>query len=157
VGRHRRGAGPPVADPAGERRPAEVLRQATRAGLLAAADDLSAGGLVQTRVDGVLRFGTGASVTLTELCLRDGVDATTALFSESGGRVLVAVPAEAVDRLTALAEEHGVTLLRVGTTGGDTLDVTVPSPPGAPEAAPPSLPLAELRETSEATPAAHFA
>ncbi len=151
------GGRPPVADLAAERRLAEVLGQATRDGLLAASHDLSAGGLVQTLVDGVLRFGTGASVTLTELCLRDGVDATTALFSESGGRVLVAVPAEAVDRLTALAEEHGIPLLRVGTTGGATLDVTVPSPSGAPEAATLSLPLAELRETSEATLPAHFA
>ena len=67
------------------------------------------------------RFGTGARIELAGLLERDGVDLTTALFSESQARAVVAVPAEREEQLTALAAEHGVPVLRLGTTGGDAL------------------------------------
>ena len=144
------GGRPPAVDLAAERALAEVLGHASRDGWLAASHDLAVGGLAQTLVDGVLRFGVGASVALGEI--GDGarpVDATTALFSESGGRVLLAVRPENVERVLSLTAERGVPALRIGTTGGATLRIEATSAV--------EIPVAELRETNEALLPAIFA
>lgn len=139
------GGRPPQVDLEAERSLAQLLVQSSRDGLVAASHDLSAGGLAQTLVDGVLRFGVGATVSLAELGERDGVDATAALFSESGARALVAVRADHLDRLVTLAAEHGVPALVLGVTGGVSLDVTLPA---AHEL---SVAVSELRDGSEST------
>ena len=114
---------PPRADLDAERALAKVLITSAAQQLGSAAHDLSEGGLAQALVESVTRFGVGAQVSLAALTERDGVDAATALFSESQGRALVAVPAEHEERLTALAAEHGVPVLRLGTTGGTALEI----------------------------------
>jgi len=139
------GGRPPMVDLAAERALAEVLVQASSDGFAIAAHDVSVGGLAQTLVDGVLRFGLGATVALDELGARDGVDATSALFAESGARALVAVRTDHLDRLMTLAAEHGVPALGVGVTGGDSLALTLPA---AHEV---SIPVRELRDVSERT------
>ena len=64
------------------------------------------------------------------------------LFSESAGRALVTVPPDDLDRLAAVAAEHGVPLTRLGEVTADAAlaveDVL-------------TVPLAELREAHEAT------
>ncbi|MGO3289710.1 phosphoribosylformylglycinamidine synthase subunit PurL, partial [Brachybacterium sp.] len=115
------GGMPPQVDLEAERSLARVLITSAEEGLATAAHDLSEGGLAQALVESVTRFGTGAQVDLVGLTERDGVDLASALFSESQGRALVAVPAEQEERLTALAAEHGVPVLRLGTTGGSAL------------------------------------
>ncbi|MGO1258493.1 MAG: AIR synthase-related protein, partial [Brachybacterium sp.] len=117
------GGMPPQVDLEAERSLARVLITSAEEGLATAAHDLSEGGLAQALVESVTRFGTGAQVDLVGLTERDGVDLASALFSESQGRALVAVPAEQEERLTALAAEHGVPVLRLGTTGGSALAV----------------------------------
>ena len=117
------GGMPPQVDLEAERSLARVLITSAEEGLAAAAHDLSEGGLAQALVESVTRFGTGAQVDLAGLMERDGVDLASALFSESQGRALVAVPAEQEARLTALAAEHGVPLLRLGVTGGGALTI----------------------------------
>ena len=92
--------------------------------LVRAAHDCSAGGLVQTLVDAVLRHGVGASIDLVQLQGRDGVDDFTALLSESGARAVVAVPEWAVAAVAAAAEAEDVAWARLGTTGGDMLVVS---------------------------------
>jgi phosphoribosylformylglycinamidine synthase len=57
-------------------------------------------------------------VWLDELCERDGIDAATALFSESTGRVLVSVPREDDVRFVGLCEGRGYPVLRIGVTDG---------------------------------------
>ncbi|HJG91415.1 MAG TPA: phosphoribosylformylglycinamidine synthase II, partial [Brachybacterium massiliense] len=114
---------PPRADLEAERALATVLIGSAAEQLGSAAHDLSEGGLAQALVEAVARFGVGAQISLTALTERDGVDAATALFSESQARALVAVPAEHEERLTALAAEHGVPVLRLGTTGGNALEI----------------------------------
>jgi phosphoribosylformylglycinamidine synthase len=47
---------------------------------------------------------------------RDGVDATSALFSESTGRVIVSVPREDDVRFQGLCEGRGYPVLRIGVT-----------------------------------------
>uniref|UniRef100_UPI002584FDA3 phosphorylase family protein n=1 Tax=uncultured Microbacterium sp. TaxID=191216 RepID=UPI002584FDA3 len=95
---------------------AELLRAAGDQGLVSSAHDLSEGGLAQSLTDGVLRFGVGARVWLTEIIERDGVDAASALFSESTGRVLVTVPREEDVKFRGLCEGRGYPVLRIGVT-----------------------------------------
>jgi phosphoribosylformylglycinamidine synthase II len=110
------GGRPPVVDLAAEKRLGELLRAASAQGLVSSAHDLSDGGLAQSLADGVLRFGVGARVWLDELCERDGLDATSALFSESTGRVLVTVPREEDVKFRGLCDGRGYPVLRIGVT-----------------------------------------
>jgi phosphoribosylformylglycinamidine synthase len=105
---------PPRVDLAAEKSLAELLREAV--GLLTSAHDLSDGGLAQALVEAALRRDIGVSVEVPG-------DPFVALFAESAGRVLVTVAPGDVDRLTALAERHGVPVAELGTTGGHTLQV----------------------------------
>ncbi len=115
--------------------------------LLAAAHDLSDGGLAQALVEASLRFGVGARVDLDGVCARDGVEAFVALWSESTARALVAVPADERARLEALCAQHGVPALRLGvTTAAGSLEVEGLF----------AVPLAELRAAHDATLPAAF-
>lgn len=143
---------PPKVDLAGERRLAGLIQAAKDEMLVSSAHDLSEGGLGQALVDAVLRFGVGARVWLRELMERDGVDAATALFSESTGRVIVTVPREEDVKFRGLCEGRGYPVLRIGVT--DT---------GSPEEGPAlevtdlfRIPLAELRALSTGTLPAAF-
>ena len=112
------GGRPPAVDLAAEQQLAELLHAATMNGLLSAAVDLSEGGLAQALTEGALRFGVGARVWIDEIVSRDGVDATAALFSESQGRVVVAVPHEEDVKFRGLCEGRGYPVLRIGVTDG---------------------------------------
>ena len=118
------GGRPPAVDLAFERRLAGAVAAAAQESLLASAHDLSDGGLGQALVDGVLRFGIGARVWLEEIMERDGVDAATALFSESAGRMLVTVPREDDVKFLGLCRGRGIPVLRIGVTS-DTGDLDV--------------------------------
>ncbi|MFS2279209.1 phosphoribosylformylglycinamidine synthase subunit PurL [Microbacterium sp. OR21] len=107
---------PPQVDLAGERRLAGLLGAAREEWLISSAHDLSEGGLGQALAEGVMRFGVGARVWLTELMERDGVDAATALFSESTGRVIVTVPREEDVKFRGLCEGRDYPVLRIGVT-----------------------------------------
>jgi phosphoribosylformylglycinamidine synthase II len=148
------GGQPPRVDLAAERTLAEILVHAARDGLIDAAHDLSAGGLAQSLVDCVLRFGVGARVRLDEVCERDGVDLATALFSESGARAIVAVPRTEEVRFIDLCFARGFPHVRIGATDDvETVEqgqVLAIQEVGA-------FPLGELRAASEATLPRHFA
>jgi phosphoribosylformylglycinamidine synthase len=123
VGRDR--ARPPRRTPAGGRpRPGEASRGAHPRGIPAgarlSAHDLSSGGLAQALAEAVTRFGVGARVWLREIMERDGVDAATALFSESTGRVIVSVPREEDVKFRGLCEGRGYPVLRIGVTDAAT-------------------------------------
>jgi phosphoribosylformylglycinamidine synthase len=110
---------PPTVNLAGERALAELLHAASMESLLGSAHDLSDGGLAQALAESVLRFGVGARVWLSEIMERDGVDAATALFSESTGRVLVSVPREDDVKFRGLCEGRGYPVLRIGVTDAE--------------------------------------
>ena len=55
-------------------------------------------------------------VFLDDVLARDGIDLATALFSESTGRVIVAVPREEDVKFTRLCEGRGYPVLRIGVT-----------------------------------------
>jgi phosphoribosylformylglycinamidine synthase subunit PurL len=58
----------------------------------------------------------GARIWLGEICERDNVDRTAALFSESTGRVLVSVGREDDVKFFGLCEARGIPVLRIGVT-----------------------------------------
>ena len=107
---------PPQVDLAAEQLLASVMLAASRDGLVDAAHDLSDGGLAQALVEGCLRHGVGARVWLDGLVERDGVDLTTALFSESAARAVVAVPRSEEIRFTDVATARGLPHVRIGVT-----------------------------------------
>jgi phosphoribosylformylglycinamidine synthase subunit PurL len=111
---------PPEVDLAAERTLAQLLVDAAGQGLLAAAHDLSDGGLAQALVEAALRRGVGARVELPG-------DPFLALFAESAGRVLVAVDPEHEERFTALCAEADYPVTRIGVTeeAGEAAALTV--------------------------------
>lgn len=114
---------PPAVDLDAERHLAEVLISASEQGLAQAAHDLSEGGLAQALVESVTRFGTGARIDIASVLERDRVDETSALFSESQARAVVAVREDDAARFVELCEQHGVPQLAIGTTGGQELRI----------------------------------
>ncbi len=131
------GGRPPVVDLAAEKALAEVLREASRRGIVSAAHDLSDGGLAMALVEGSLRHGVGVRVDLGGAAHESFVE----LFSESSARAVVVVAEERHDELVDLAEAHGVELSSIGITGGDSVEV----------AGQLSVPVAELRAAWSAT------
>ncbi|MGH3949896.1 MAG: phosphoribosylformylglycinamidine synthase subunit PurL [Pseudonocardiaceae bacterium] len=88
---------PPEVDLAREKLLAEILVAGSRDGLISAAHDLAEGGLAQTLVETVLIGQTGARIVLDS-----DADPFVQLFSESAGRVLVAVPRSEELRFTEM-------------------------------------------------------
>jgi phosphoribosylformylglycinamidine synthase subunit PurL len=111
------GGRPPAADLAAELSLAAVLADGAARRLLAAAHDLSDGGLAVALAESCLAGGLGCSVTLPG-------EAFTFLFSESAARAVVAVRPGAEADFAALCGEHGVPSDVLGTTGGSELEVT---------------------------------
>lgn len=110
------GGVPPMVDLGEEKKLADLLHAAALESLILSAHDLSDGGLGQALAESVMRFGVGARVWLDEIIERDGVDAATALFSESTGRVIVSVPREDDVKFVGLCEARGYPVLRIGVT-----------------------------------------
>jgi phosphoribosylformylglycinamidine (FGAM) synthase-like enzyme len=130
-------------DLARERLLADVLVAGSRDGLISAAHDLSDGGLAQTLVETVLIGQCGARVVLDP-----DADPFVQLFSESAGRVLVAVPRSEELRFTELCTARGLSWRRTGVVDpeSDSLDIQDVA----------NFPLDELRETWEGTIPALF-
>jgi phosphoribosylformylglycinamidine synthase subunit PurL len=111
------GGRPPAVDLDAERSLAAVLVAGARLGLLAAAHDLSDGGLAVALAESCLAGGQGCTAAL------DG-DAFTGLFAESAARAVVAVSPGAEREFGALCADHGVPSAALGVTGGASLEVT---------------------------------
>ena len=130
------GGVPPQVDLAREKLLAEVLTAASRDGLVSAAHDLSEGGLIQAVIEASLAGETGSRVVLPE-----GVDPFVYLFSESAGRVLVAVPRTEESRFRAMCEARGLPVTRIGVSDEGSQSIEVQGQF--------TVTLAELRATSE--------
>jgi phosphoribosylformylglycinamidine synthase II len=137
VEHHHLGGRPPAVRLDAERALAELLVQAAGHGLIAAAHDLSEGGLGQALVEAALINGIGATVSV-------GGDVFTALFSESSARAIVTT--DDPDAVLSLAAAGGVPAVQAGITGGDALVVTDVL----------EIPLDELRAAFEGTLPALF-
>ncbi|MCO1337989.1 phosphoribosylformylglycinamidine synthase II [Kocuria polaris] len=108
------GGTPPKVDLAAEKLLGELLINASRDGMIDAAHDLSEGGLAAALSEMVLRHGVGARVALDDVCERDGIEAFTALFSESQARAVVAVPRSEEVRFNDMLSARGFPVARLG-------------------------------------------
>nr|WP_239536844.1 phosphoribosylformylglycinamidine synthase subunit PurL [Arthrobacter roseus] len=142
------GGQPPIVDLDAEQTLAAILINSSRDGMIDSAHDLSEGGLAAALSESALRFGVGARIGIDELCERDGVDAFTALFSESQARAVVGVPRSEEVRFKDMCTARRFPFIRVGVvdTTNDALDVQGHF----------SLPLDELREAHEGTLPKYF-
>jgi len=131
---------PPAVDLAAERELADILVNASRDGLIDAAHDLSDGGLAQALVESCLRRGIGARVWFP-----DELDPFVALFSESAGRAIVAVPRSEEVRFTDMCSARGFPHVRIGVTDGRGDDALLDVQDQF------SIPLSELRAAWSAT------
>ncbi|NQX14139.1 phosphoribosylformylglycinamidine synthase subunit PurL [Microbacteriaceae bacterium VKM Ac-2855] len=139
---------PPQLDLAAEKQLAELIAAGSVESLIASAHDLADGGLVVALAEAVMRFGVGARVWLDEIIERDGVDAATALFSESTGRVIVSVPREDDVKFRGLCAGRDYPVLRIGVTDKADSSLEVQGLF--------TVPLAELRGIHQATLPAVF-
>ena len=109
------GAPPPV-DLETEKRSGEFIRKLVLAGRVSSAHDVSDGGLAVAIAEMALCGGIGAKID----ALPPG-PAHAALFGENQGRYLIAVAAADALLFVALAVEAGVSVITIGTTGGNAL------------------------------------
>jgi phosphoribosylformylglycinamidine synthase len=130
------GGRPPRVDLEREKLLADVLVAASRDGLVSAAHDLSEGGLIQAVIEAALTGETGCRILIPE-----GQDPFVTLFSESAGRVLVAVPRTEESRFKSMCEARGLPAARIGVVdqGSDAVEVQGQF----------TVSLEELRSTSE--------
>jgi len=134
------GGTPPRVDLGTEKQLADILINASRDGLIDAAHDLSDGGLAQALAESCLRNDVGARVWLP-----DGLEPFVGLFSESAGRVIVAVPRSEEVRFTDMCSARGFAHARIGVTDGRGTDAVLEVQGLF------SVPLGELRTAWSAT------
>ena len=127
---------PPKVDLSREKLLGEVLVAGSRDGMVSAAHDLSEGGLIQAIVESALAGECGCRIVLPE-----GVDPFVYLFSESAGRVLVAIPRTEESRFAAMCEARQLPATRIGVSDSDSSAVEVQGLF--------TIGLEELRSTSE--------
>jgi phosphoribosylformylglycinamidine synthase len=133
---------PPRVDLTAEKALAEVLIGASAAGEIAAAHDLSEGGLAQALAESCLRHDVGVAVSLPA-----ELDPFVWLFSESAARAVVAVVPGSEDAFEARCQAADVPVARIGdTTGSGELRIDGEF----------AVSLAELREAWSATLPAAF-
>jgi phosphoribosylformylglycinamidine synthase II len=115
---------PPAVDLDREKLLADVLTAASRDGLVSAAHDLSEGGLIQAVIEAALAGEAGCRLVLPAEWSAVA-DAFILLFSESAGRVLVAVPRTEESRFVAMCAARGLPATRIGVSddGSDSVEV----------------------------------
>ncbi|WP_414120692.1 phosphoribosylformylglycinamidine synthase subunit PurL [Corynebacterium nuruki] len=148
---------PPQVDLGAEQKLGEAL-SALR-GTVAAAHDLSEGGLSQALVEFAVQSGAAVSVDPAAALAADATtgspvaDVFTGLFSETATRVLVAVAADKVATAESVFADHGVPVARIGGTvvSGDTADTEGQVIEVTTAGAEFTLPVAEARAAWEGT------
>ncbi|MFF5792988.1 phosphoribosylformylglycinamidine synthase subunit PurL [Paeniglutamicibacter sp. NPDC012692] len=139
---------PPKVDLAAEKTLGAILINASRDGMIDSAHDVSEGGIGAALAEMALRYNVGARVALDDLCARDGVDAFTALFSESQARAIVAVPRSEEVRFNDMATARNFPVVRLGVVDASATSLEIQGQF--------DLDLAELREAHEATLPKYF-
>ncbi|MBI1866015.1 MAG: phosphoribosylformylglycinamidine synthase II, partial [Nitrospirae bacterium] len=115
---------PPSLDLDLEKRVQAVCREAIRAGLVSAAHDTSDGGLAVALAESCLSGPKpiGARVDLQN---PGGSRADEVLFGEAASRIILSVPEGKIAEMEAIAREHAVPFFRIGTVGGEKLEISV--------------------------------
>ena len=103
------GGVPPRVDLARERALSHVLIEGARDGVLAAAHDVSDGGVAQALIEMAMRSGIGA-----DLAIPSDIDPFVFCCSESAGRAIVVVTPAQEEALRRLCAHHHVPVQRIG-------------------------------------------
>ena len=140
-----RGDRPPAIDLPAERATSLACVRIIEEGLARTAHDVSDGGIAVALAEMSLE-GSGIGCRI-DLRTRDRVD--TALFGESGCRILLAMDAKALPAAELIATSEDVPLVVVGETGGDRLVIRLAAESGIIGAI--DLGVAALRDRREAT------
>ncbi|MFO1059508.1 MAG: phosphoribosylformylglycinamidine synthase subunit PurL [Dongiaceae bacterium] len=127
---------PPPVDLAAERRNGDFVRGLIAAGRVTACHDLADGGLAVALAEMALAGGIGAHAEAPESV---ALPAAGWWFGEDQGRYLVTLPPDRAGDAIAAGQAAGVTVLRIGTTGGSALILGLGHP----------VPLQELRQINE--------
>ncbi|GAB3655137.1 phosphoribosylformylglycinamidine synthase subunit PurL [Glycomyces tarimensis] len=109
------GGVPPKVDLDHEMKLAELLSRLAANEQVAAAHDLSEGGLAQALVEAISQSGMGAQILLPE-----GADPFTYLFSESSGRVLIVIPRGQELAVRSACEQRGLPITPLGVADSNT-------------------------------------
>jgi phosphoribosylformylglycinamidine synthase II len=119
---HGRKAGPvPALDFPSEIAVQDAVRSLIKSGLVKSAHDCSEGGLAVTLAESCLSNAAqriGAAVNL------GSDEANDVLFNEAQSRIVISVAANNAGAVLALLEWRGVPTRRLGTVGGDALEIT---------------------------------
>jgi phosphoribosylformylglycinamidine synthase subunit PurL len=118
------GPGLPSVDVEAVRRAIELVRETVRAGAVAAAHDITEGGLACALAEMAIAAGLGAQVDLDPLVELRGCSGESALFGEGAGGFLLAGGAGAIGELRAAGESAGVEVLRIGRAAGAALELS---------------------------------
>jgi phosphoribosylformylglycinamidine synthase II len=113
------GAPPPV-DLAAEKRNGDLVRRLVADGRLTATHDVSDGGLAVALAEMAMASGIGATLN----AVPPSVPAHAFWFGEDQARYVVTVRESDVAAVMSLAENSGVPVRRIGTTGGDALTLS---------------------------------
>jgi phosphoribosylformylglycinamidine synthase len=113
-------AGRPVIDLDAEAAAQRCVLAAIRAGLLASAHDCADGGLAVALAECAAWSGIGLDAGVMAVTGR----ADVSLFGEQQSRFVLSLAPERLAELERLASSHGVTVTRIGVTGGDRFRLT---------------------------------
>jgi phosphoribosylformylglycinamidine synthase len=111
------GGMPPIVDFTAVRNLASVLIDSASLGFVRSSHDISQGGLSQTIFECAMRREIGCEVYLEPVKLRDGVDDTEVLFSESLARAVITIAPGDEKFLSVLCTQYNVPMIKIGTTG----------------------------------------
>jgi phosphoribosylformylglycinamidine synthase len=136
------GGMPPVVDLQRERVLSEVLVAASIGGSVAAAHDISDGGIAITLTEMAMKSGIGVKVSVPS-----DLDPFVFCFAESTGRAIAVVASSHEAAFVESCTAAGLPATRLGETGGDAVEILGQF----------SAPISELRRSHEATIPAIFA
>jgi phosphoribosylformylglycinamidine synthase len=120
----------PLIELAAEAKLQKLLLELARAHVLASAHDVSDGGLAAALAECCTSGNEDVGATIELPAKGSTVDALADLFGEGPSRVVLSAPAASEDAIVAAAQKAGVPLVRIGTTGGAKLTITL-APLGA--------------------------
>ena len=101
----------------------EFVRDATRAGRITSAHDVSDGGVACAIAECAIAAGVGIRADLDPLVELRGASGETALFGEGPGGFIIAGSEEVLRELAAEGERLGVAVLRIGEVGGEGIEI----------------------------------
>jgi phosphoribosylformylglycinamidine synthase subunit PurL len=115
---------PPDVDLDYERRVQACCREMIAAGMAESAHDISDGGLAVALAEGCLGKGVGAAVEF-DSSQPSYQGLVYLLFAEDPSRIVVSVPGNGLAEAGRIASKYQVQAQAIGTTGGDTLKVSL--------------------------------